>query len=202
MAIPNEFMCPITMVIMKEPVLASDGYTYEKEAIQQWLQSNTISPLTRESMRFTDCRPNRALKDAIERWQKEKQPTGKAKEAPKTKTRHPRASSPSFGAKEAPTVIPQPSAPPSFGGVITTSYQAASTDTDHMYAIMIQTQEAVEQIKRSAPPAVVQPSQPQVQRQLTEEQKKKYAMAVCLLFGAVIILVFVVDRIQSNASST
>lgn len=186
---PSEFMCPITMVIMKEPVLASDGYTYEKEAIQQWLQSNTISPLTRAPMRFTDCRPNRALKDAIDRWQKEKQPTGRAKEGLKTKTRHPRASSPSFGAKESPSVIPQ-------------ANYGTSIDTDHMYAIMIQTQEAVEQIKRSTPAPVVEQSQPQVQRQLTEEQKKKYAMAVCLLFGAIIILIFVVDRIQSNSSST
>lgn len=182
-AIPNEFMCPITMIMMKDPVLATDGYTYEKEAIQQWLRSNTISPMTREPMRFTDCRPNRALRDAIERWEKEKQPTGKPKLPPKTKTRHPRESSPPPAKQEA------------------SSYQA---DADHLYAIMIQTQETVEQIKRSSnsnfAPSVQQP-QPQVQRQLTDEQKRKYAMAVCFLFSAIIILIFVVDRMQANASS-
>lgn len=178
-AIPNEFMCPITMVVMKEPVLATDGYTYEKEAIQQWLRSNTISPMTREPMRFSDCRPNRALRDAIERWEKEKQPTGKSKQPPK-KTRHPHESSPPSATQEA------------------LSYQ---TDTDHMYAIMVHTQETVEQIKRSSVSPTPSVQQQQVQSQLTDEQKKKYAMAICFLFSGIIILIMVVDRMQANASN-
>jgi len=162
---------------MKEPFIASDGFTYEKEAIQQWLRSNTQSPMTREPMRMDGCRPNRALRDAIDRWQK-----GAPKQLPKTKIRHPRASSPPPSAplaKEAP------------------SYQG---DSDHMYAIMLQTQETVEQLKRSSPAPFVQ-QQVQTHRHLTDEQKRKYAMAVCFLFSAIIILIFVVDRMQANAGS-
>jgi len=36
--IPDEFLCPITNDVMEDPVVASDGYTYEKAAIEEWLQ--------------------------------------------------------------------------------------------------------------------------------------------------------------------
>lgn len=168
---------------MKEPVLASDGYTYEKEAITQWLRTNTQSPMTREPIRLDGCRPNRALRDAIERWEKEKhQPTGK-----------PKSNIPKRKVKESLPV-----------------YQANTVESDHMYAIMIQTQDTVEQIKRSSSPStpvILQQTQQtqqtqQIQRSLTDEQKRKYAMAVCFLFSAIIILIFVVDRMQANASSS
>lgn len=31
-AIPNEFICPITQEIMKDPVIGTDGQTYEKKS--------------------------------------------------------------------------------------------------------------------------------------------------------------------------
>ena len=37
---PPEYLCPITMSIMKEPVIMPDGQTYEREAIQKALSSN------------------------------------------------------------------------------------------------------------------------------------------------------------------
>ena len=37
MEIPHEFCCPINLVLMEDPVLAADGYTYEREWIQKWL---------------------------------------------------------------------------------------------------------------------------------------------------------------------
>jgi hypothetical protein len=44
----NYLECPITHMIMAEPVVASDGHIYEKGAIQRWLSSNRQSPVTRE----------------------------------------------------------------------------------------------------------------------------------------------------------
>ncbi|NBV88156.1 MAG: hypothetical protein EBR88_01365, partial [Betaproteobacteria bacterium] len=32
MSVPNEFLCPITMMIMRDPVIISDGYSYERAA--------------------------------------------------------------------------------------------------------------------------------------------------------------------------
>ena len=51
--IPNEnidinphFMCPISMEIMKEPVLAADGNTYDRKSIEKWFQTSSKSPIT------------------------------------------------------------------------------------------------------------------------------------------------------------
>ena len=49
--IPAKFLCPITQTIMREPVTASDGHVYEKEAIENWMalkQENPVSPITCE----------------------------------------------------------------------------------------------------------------------------------------------------------
>ena len=40
--IPQEFICPITRSIMDDPVICSDGYTYERSAILQL--KNSTSP--------------------------------------------------------------------------------------------------------------------------------------------------------------
>lgn len=44
--IPNEYICPITMNIMKDPVMLEDGNVYENEAITRWLRTNNKSPVT------------------------------------------------------------------------------------------------------------------------------------------------------------
>jgi len=64
--IPHEFICPITCDIMDDPVMCSDGYTYEKYMILNL--PNSISPLTREVIDLTKLIPNRNLKDAIDRY--------------------------------------------------------------------------------------------------------------------------------------
>lgn len=62
---PQEFYCPITTEVMREPVLAADGRTYERDAIEQWLASNSTSPMTRKPMESTKLLPNLALKTLI-----------------------------------------------------------------------------------------------------------------------------------------
>jgi len=43
-------ICPITQQVFYEPVVADDGYIYEKDAIEEWLRNKKISPMTRESI--------------------------------------------------------------------------------------------------------------------------------------------------------
>lgn len=38
---PQEYMCPITQELMRDPVIGTDGNTYEREAIVTWLKSTT-----------------------------------------------------------------------------------------------------------------------------------------------------------------
>ena len=48
--IPAKYLCSITGQIMIDPVMAGDGYTYEREAIEQWLQTHDTSPRTNEKL--------------------------------------------------------------------------------------------------------------------------------------------------------
>lgn len=66
MEIPHEYLCPISKEIMNEPVICSDGYTYERNMILNI--SNSISPITRELINKNNLIPNRNLKEAIERY--------------------------------------------------------------------------------------------------------------------------------------
>ncbi|WJX30592.1 hypothetical protein P8452_19112 [Trifolium repens] len=37
---PNHFICPILQDGMEDPCVAADGYTYDRSAIEKWLQKN------------------------------------------------------------------------------------------------------------------------------------------------------------------
>ena len=47
---PEDYICPITMDLMLNPVRASDGYIYDKVAILDWYRMNKESPFTREML--------------------------------------------------------------------------------------------------------------------------------------------------------
>ena len=61
--IPEQFICPITMDIMKEPIVCQDGNTYEKSAIDALIRP--ISPLFGTPMDLSIKIPNRILKNLI-----------------------------------------------------------------------------------------------------------------------------------------
>ncbi|XP_051760723.1 WD repeat, SAM and U-box domain-containing protein 1-like [Ctenopharyngodon idella] len=66
---PDEFLCPITRELMKDPVIAADGYSYEREAIESWINTpNRSSPMTNLPLQTTILTANRSLKMAIQRW--------------------------------------------------------------------------------------------------------------------------------------
>uniref|UniRef100_A0A4W5RS44 U-box domain-containing protein n=1 Tax=Hucho hucho TaxID=62062 RepID=A0A4W5RS44_9TELE len=54
---------------MKDPVIAADGYSYEREAIESWIATkNRSSPMTNLPSQTTLLTQNRTLKMAIVRW--------------------------------------------------------------------------------------------------------------------------------------
>ena len=65
MKIRDEFICPITYELMREPVVASDGHTYEKAAIEKWLKQHLISPRNGEPIAALTI-PNMNLKKLIQ----------------------------------------------------------------------------------------------------------------------------------------
>ena len=66
---PDEYKCGITLEIMHDPVICSDGHTYERQAIERWFaQGKHTSPKTGARLQNQEMHPNHALRNAIERW--------------------------------------------------------------------------------------------------------------------------------------
>lgn len=63
-AIQN-FICPISMEIMVNPVTNRDGYTFEHAAILGWLKTKNTCPMSRNPMRPADLISNKSLKTTI-----------------------------------------------------------------------------------------------------------------------------------------
>ena len=66
--IPKEFICPINLTIMKDPVIMPDGQTYERKAIKKSLEISPLSPITKKPMSMKDATPNYALKSMIDKY--------------------------------------------------------------------------------------------------------------------------------------
>ena len=58
--------CPITCELFRDPVIGSDGHTYERENIATWLRKHASSPITREPMSLTSLRSNYIVKKMVE----------------------------------------------------------------------------------------------------------------------------------------
>ena len=66
-SIPHECFCPITQEIMEEPVIAQDGHTYERAAIQEWLdRGHRNSPKTGARLLNAELTPNHTMHSLIE----------------------------------------------------------------------------------------------------------------------------------------
>ena len=64
---PQGFVCPITLDLMEDPVVLEDGFTYERKAIEEWLEINTHSPMTGARVTKTML-PNTVLRVMINEW--------------------------------------------------------------------------------------------------------------------------------------
>jgi hypothetical protein len=68
--VPMEFVCPITSEIMSDPVLCSDGFNYERNAIETWFSRDKhTSPMTNLEI-STETIPNVKLRTEIENYLK------------------------------------------------------------------------------------------------------------------------------------
>ena len=59
--------CPLTKQLMRDPVVAGDGYTYERAAIESWLGQHASSPITKQPLPdSSDLVPNLTMRSAIQ----------------------------------------------------------------------------------------------------------------------------------------
>jgi hypothetical protein len=62
---PDDCMCPLSLEVMVDPVMAADGHTYERSAIEPWLANHNTSPLTTQLLESKDLKTNIALRNTI-----------------------------------------------------------------------------------------------------------------------------------------
>lgn len=67
---PSQFMCPLSLHAMRDPVMCSDGHMYEHAHIKAWLNktdSDGCSPLTRQQM-SSEMHPCTPIVQMMETW--------------------------------------------------------------------------------------------------------------------------------------
>merc|ERR1712048_1194380 len=47
----SENCCPVTLVLFRDPVIASDGFMYEADSVKQLIRNKQVSPITRETLK-------------------------------------------------------------------------------------------------------------------------------------------------------
>ncbi|KAF5464026.1 hypothetical protein F2P56_014140 [Juglans regia] len=66
---PEEFKCPISSRLMRDPVVIASGQTFERMNIQKWFDGgNEICPKTKIKLAHLSLTPNTAMKDLITKW--------------------------------------------------------------------------------------------------------------------------------------
>ncbi|KAL0919528.1 hypothetical protein M5K25_011626 [Dendrobium thyrsiflorum] len=69
---PPDFRCPISLDLMRDPVVVASGQTFDRESITRWIRSgHATCPSSGQALRHTNLIPNRALKNLISRWCRE-----------------------------------------------------------------------------------------------------------------------------------
>ncbi|KDP22781.1 hypothetical protein JCGZ_00368 [Jatropha curcas] len=70
--IPTDFRCPISLDLMRDPVVVATGQTYDRESITLWIESgHNTCPKTGQKLAHTNLIPNLALKNLIGMWCRE-----------------------------------------------------------------------------------------------------------------------------------
>lgn len=68
-AIPDDFKCPISLELMKDPVIVATGQTYERTCIEKWINSgHDTCPKTQQKLPNTSLTPNYVLRSLIAQW--------------------------------------------------------------------------------------------------------------------------------------
>ncbi|CAK9323649.1 unnamed protein product [Citrullus colocynthis] len=66
---PEEFRCPLSRELMRDPVIVSTGETYDRPFIQKWLKSgNRTCPRTQQVLSHTNLTPNHLIRQMIAQW--------------------------------------------------------------------------------------------------------------------------------------
>ncbi|EPS57490.1 hypothetical protein M569_17328, partial [Genlisea aurea] len=67
---PEDFLCPISLQIMADPVILSSGHTFDRSSIQRWFDSgNRTCPISKKPLSENPSLiPNFALRSLISNY--------------------------------------------------------------------------------------------------------------------------------------
>ncbi|KAK3165821.1 hypothetical protein QOZ80_1AG0038220 [Eleusine coracana subsp. coracana] len=69
---PPDFRCPISLDLMRDPVVVASGQTYDRESIARWFDAGkSTCPKTGQVLLALELVPNKALKNLIAKWCRE-----------------------------------------------------------------------------------------------------------------------------------
>uniref|UniRef100_A0ACD5Z586 Uncharacterized protein n=1 Tax=Avena sativa TaxID=4498 RepID=A0ACD5Z586_AVESA len=69
LAVPTHFLCPISLDMMRDPVTAPTGITYDRESVEGWLErGHSTCPVTARPLRLEELVPNHATRRVIQEW--------------------------------------------------------------------------------------------------------------------------------------
>ncbi|KAJ7554774.1 hypothetical protein O6H91_05G008600 [Diphasiastrum complanatum] len=69
MILPDEFKCPISLELMKDPVIISSGQTYDRSSISRWIAAGHCTcPKSGQKLIHLNLIPNYALRSLINQW--------------------------------------------------------------------------------------------------------------------------------------
>jgi len=72
-AIPDSFICPLTMELMKDPMMTIHGHNFEREAIIAWISMGNTCPLTRKPLCMRQLVSNKNLQFQIQKWEQDRE---------------------------------------------------------------------------------------------------------------------------------
>ena len=64
----DDMRCPISMELMRDPVICADGQSYERVSIENWLKKSSLSPLTGLELEHKMLIPNVSFRKVIEAY--------------------------------------------------------------------------------------------------------------------------------------
>ncbi|XP_051143062.1 U-box domain-containing protein 9 [Andrographis paniculata] len=68
-AVPEEFKCPLSKQLMRDPVIIASGKTFDRPFIQKWLKAgNRTCPETQQVISHTILTPNHLIREMISQW--------------------------------------------------------------------------------------------------------------------------------------
>jgi U-box domain len=67
--VPDHFRCPISLDLMRDPVTASTGITYDRQSIEGWLERGNLNcPVTGKPIDIHELIPNHSTRKLIQQW--------------------------------------------------------------------------------------------------------------------------------------